>query len=130
MHVIEMLLFFPARTKSLTEKKTTTSNKIFTHLSVCVGERDAEVGHGPQDGHEGLDGVAVDHRTVLFEVLGRESTLVDDSGEEMGTMYKCTMYKKDPQLMNICIKFYCTCVVIALKYKYKFSVSFISCLGL
>ena len=82
MHVIEMLLIFPARTQSLTEKKQQHQIKIFTHLSVCVGERDAEVGHGPQDGHEGLDGVAVDHRTVLFEVLGRESTLVNNSGRE------------------------------------------------
>ena len=50
-----------------------------TDLSVCVGEGDAEVGHGPQDGHKGLDGVAVDHGTVLLEVLGGESTLVNNS---------------------------------------------------
>lgn len=39
-----------------------------------------EVRHGPQDGHQRLYRVAVDDRPVLFEVLGGEAALVDDSG--------------------------------------------------
>ncbi len=54
------------------------------YLSVLVGEGDSEVGHGPQDGDEGLDGVAVDHRAVLLEVLRGEATLVDDSARGEG----------------------------------------------
>ena len=49
-----------------------------THLSVGVGEDDAEVGHGPEDGDEGLDGVGVDYGPVLLEVLAGEAALVDD----------------------------------------------------
>ncbi len=30
-------------------------------LPLVVGERDGEVGHGPQYGHQGLDGVRVHH---------------------------------------------------------------------
>ena len=48
------------------------------HLSVGVVEYDAEVGHGPEDGDEGLDGVGVDDGPVLLEVLRREAALVDD----------------------------------------------------
>ena len=48
------------------------------HLSVGVVEDDAEVGHGPEDGHEGLDGVAVDDGPVLLEVLRREARFVND----------------------------------------------------
>ena len=58
-----------------------------THLSVCVGEGDAEVGHGPEDSDQRLDGVAVDHRTVLFEVFRREAALVDDPRRKNGVKF-------------------------------------------
>ena len=51
------------------------------YLSLGVCECDSEVRHCPEDGHERLDGVAVDHGAVLLEVLGGETALVDDSGK-------------------------------------------------
>lgn len=48
------------------------------HLSFGVSKGDAEVGHGPQDGHQRLDGVAVDDGAILFKVLGCEAALVDN----------------------------------------------------
>ena len=48
-------------------------------LAFSVGESDAQVGHGPQDGHQRLDGVAVDDRPVLLEVLDGEAALVNNS---------------------------------------------------
>ena len=51
----------------------------FNYLSVGVGEGDAQVGHRPENGHQRLDGVTVDYRTILFEIFGRETALVDNS---------------------------------------------------
>lgn len=53
--------------------------EVATDLSLVVSEGDAEGGHGAQDGHQRLDGVAVDDGSVLLEVLRREPTLVDNS---------------------------------------------------
>lgn len=53
--------------------------KCGTYVSVSVGKCDSEVGHSSQNGDQGLNGVAVNHRSVLFEVFGCETTLVDDS---------------------------------------------------
>lgn len=52
------------------------------YLSLVVDERDAQIRHGSEDGHKGLDGVAVDDRSVLFEIVRREPTLVNDSNLE------------------------------------------------
>ena len=50
-------------------------------------EADVEVGHGPEYGHQGLDGVAVHHWPVLLEVLAGEATLVDD----FHLLHNCTL---------------------------------------
>ena len=47
-------------------------------LSLVVAEGDVEVRHGPEYGHQRLDGVAVNDRAVLLEVLAGEAALVDD----------------------------------------------------
>ena len=47
-------------------------------LSLVVAEGDVEVWHGPEYGHQRLDGVAVDDWAVLLEVLAGEAALVDD----------------------------------------------------
>lgn len=49
------------------------------YLSLVVDERDAQIRHGSEDGHQGLDGVAVDDGSVLLEIVRRETTLVNDS---------------------------------------------------
>ncbi len=49
-----------------------------TNLSVLVGERDPEVWHRAQDGHQRLDGVTVDNGSVLLEVFHRKTALVND----------------------------------------------------
>ena len=51
-------------------------------LALIVAERDAEVGHGAQNGHHGLNGVRVDDRLVLLEVLSGEARVVDDPARE------------------------------------------------
>lgn len=48
-------------------------------LPLRRAERHREVAHGAEDGHQGLDGVAVHHRLILFIVFGGEAGLVDDS---------------------------------------------------
>ena len=53
-------------------------NHLGVPLSLVVAEGDVEVRHGPEYGHQGLDGVAVDDRAVLLEVLAGEAALVDD----------------------------------------------------
>ena len=53
-------------------------NHLGVAFSLVVAEGDVEVRHGPEYGHQGLDGVTVDHRTVLLEVLAGEAALVDD----------------------------------------------------
>ena len=68
-----------------------------SYLSVCVGESDSEVGHGPEDGDQGLDGVAVHDGPVLLEVLGCETTLVDDS-ERKGHTYWLIVVSHEPIL--------------------------------
>lgn len=47
-------------------------------LPVPPGEADGQVRHGPQDGHQRLDGVGVHHRPVLLVVLRGEALLVND----------------------------------------------------
>lgn len=49
------------------------------YLSLVVDEGDAQIGHGSQDGHQRLNGVAVDHRSILFEIIRCEAALVNDS---------------------------------------------------
>lgn len=48
------------------------------YLSLLVTVLDAQSVHGPDDGCQGLDGVAVDHRLVLLHVFAREAVFVDD----------------------------------------------------
>jgi len=52
---------------------------ITTYLSLIVAEADTKIRHGPQNGHQGLDGVTVHNRPVLLEVLRRKTALVDNS---------------------------------------------------
>ena len=44
-------------------------NKVITHRSGVVPEVDPELAHGPDDGHEALDGVAVDDWLILQALL-------------------------------------------------------------
>lgn len=48
------------------------------YLSLLVTVFDAQSVHGPDDGRQRLDGVAVDHGLVLFHVFAREAIFVDD----------------------------------------------------
>jgi len=52
---------------------------ITTYLSLIVAEADNKIRHGPQNGHQRLDGVTVHNRPVLLEVLRRKTALVDNS---------------------------------------------------
>ena len=54
-----------------------------TYLSFVVSEWDAKIGHGSEDGHQRLNSVAVDDRSILFEVIRCETTLVDNSAKEL-----------------------------------------------
>lgn len=48
------------------------------YLSFVVDKGNAQIWHGSEDGHQRLDRIAVDHRPVLFEIVGRKSALVDN----------------------------------------------------
>lgn len=48
------------------------------YLSLLVTVLDAQSVHGPDDGCQGLDGVAVDHRLVLLHIFAREAVFMDD----------------------------------------------------
>lgn len=61
------------------------------YLSLLVTIFDAQSVHGSDDGCQGLDGVAVDNRLVLFHVFSREAIFVDDPREKPHT----------PDLMNV-----------------------------
>ena len=52
---------------------------VMTYLSLIVAEADNKIRHGPQNGHQGLDGVTVHNRPVLLEVLRRKTALADNS---------------------------------------------------
>ena len=52
------------------------------YLSLLVTVLDAQSVHGPDDGCQGLDGVAVDDRPVLSALLLRVAILVDDPGSQ------------------------------------------------
>ena len=62
---------------------------IRTRLSVLATEGHSKVWHGPQDGNERLDGVGVDHRPVLLEVLRGEPAFVNDPAKAIKTFRKC-----------------------------------------
>lgn len=55
------------------------------YLSLLVTIFDAQSVHSPDDGCQGLDGVAVDHRLVLLHVFSREAILMDNPGEKPHT---------------------------------------------
>lgn len=55
------------------------------YLSLLVTVLDAQSVHGPDDGCQGLDGVAVDHGLVLLHVFAREAVFVDDPREKPHT---------------------------------------------
>lgn len=55
------------------------------YLSLLVTVLDAQSVHGPDDGCQGLDGVAIDDRLVLFHVLPGEAIFVDNPGEKPHT---------------------------------------------
>lgn len=69
-HVIPLKAFEHPRLPAL---------KYSTNLSVGRAEGHGEVGHGAEDGHQGLHRVAIDHRLVLLVVLRRETRFVDNS---------------------------------------------------
>ena len=48
------------------------------HLSILADKSHSKVWHGPEDGDEWLDGVAVHDRPVLLEVLRCKPALVND----------------------------------------------------
>ena len=48
------------------------------YLSFVVDKGNAQIRHGSEDGHQRLDRIAVHHRPVLFEIIGRKSALVDN----------------------------------------------------
>ena len=50
-----------------------------THLSFVVRERYTQIRHSSENGHQRLNRVAVHNRSVLFEIVRRETTLVNDS---------------------------------------------------
>lgn len=55
------------------------------YLSLLVTILDAQSVHGPDDGCQGLDGVAIDDRLVLFHVFSREAIFMDNPGEKPHT---------------------------------------------
>ena len=57
------------------------------YLSLLVTVLDAQSVHGPDDGCQGLDGVAVDHGLVLLHVFTREAVFVDDPREKPHTAH-------------------------------------------
>lgn len=59
------------------------------YLSLLVTVFDAQGVHGPDDGCQGLDGVAVDDGLVLLHVFSREAIFVDDPGEKAHTTDEC-----------------------------------------
>lgn len=61
------------------------------YLSLLVTILDAQSVHGPDDGCQGLDGVAVDDRLVLFHVLPGEAIFVDNPREKPHTSDECTV---------------------------------------
>jgi len=62
----------------------------FCYLSLVVDEGDAQIRHGSQDGHQRLNSVAVDHRSILFEIIRCEAALVNDSKLEKSDFFKYT----------------------------------------
>lgn len=55
------------------------------YLSLLVTIFDAQSVHGPDDGCQGLDGVAVDNGLVLLHIFSREAVFVDDPREKAHT---------------------------------------------
>lgn len=55
------------------------------YLSLLVTIFNAQSVHGPDDGCQGLDSVAVDNRLVLFHVFSREAIFVNDPREKPHT---------------------------------------------
>ena len=49
------------------------------YLSILVRKRDTKIWHCTQNSDKGLDCITVDHRPILFEVFGCESTLMNNS---------------------------------------------------
>ena len=58
------------------------SYEIGTYFSLFVCKCYPEVWHGSENGHQGLNCVTEDHRSILFEVFRREATLVDNPEKE------------------------------------------------
>lgn len=52
------------------------------YLSLLVTIFDAQSVHGPDDGCQWLDGVAIDNRLILFHVFSGEAIFVDDPREK------------------------------------------------
>lgn len=59
--------------------------EIFSYLSLVVAVANSKIWHRPQDGHKGLNSVAIHYRSVLFEVFACKSTFVDNSETEKKT---------------------------------------------
>lgn len=57
------------------------ANVPVTHRSRRIAEVDLESAHGPNDGDDRLDSVAVDHSFVLFALFLRVPRLMNDSRE-------------------------------------------------
>lgn len=56
-----------------------------TYLSLLVTIFDAQSVHGPDDGCQGLDSVAVDNGLILFHIFSREAIFMDNPREKPHT---------------------------------------------
>lgn len=57
-----------------------------TNLPLVVSITNSEVWHRPKNGHQGLDRIAVDHRSILLVVLRRKAAFVDNSGTKLNLL--------------------------------------------
>ena len=77
---VSMPPLYETQTKiTCTHTHTHTHTHTYHSLLVLVGHSEAV--HGPEDGHHGLDGVAVHHRLVLGALLGSVAILMNDPAE-------------------------------------------------
>jgi hypothetical protein len=80
---------------------------VMTYLSLIVAKADTKIRHGPQNGHQGLDGVTVHNRPVLLEVLRRKTALVDNSAKHKPNIshkLHCTNELRTPFCAGLCLK--------------------------
>ena len=61
--------------------------RLESYLTIFISECNAKIRHGSQNCHQRLNGVAVNHRSILLEVFYRKSTLVNNPEKEK--IHKC-----------------------------------------